>query len=57
MPEAALARELGLCYACCAFVVNWAAGKAGGELRMEEIEANVRRGAETVGRLLAAIPS
>jgi hypothetical protein len=38
-------------------VVNWAAGKAGGELRMEEIEANVRRGAETVGRLLAAIPS
>jgi 5'-deoxy-5'-methylthioadenosine phosphorylase len=57
MPEAALARELGLCYACCAFVVNWAAGKAGGELRMEDIEAAVRRGAETVGRLLAAIPS
>ncbi len=26
MPEAALARELGLEYACCALVVNWAAG-------------------------------
>lgn len=29
MPEAALARELGLDYACCALVVNWAAGCAG----------------------------
>jgi 5'-methylthioinosine phosphorylase len=57
MPEAALARELGLCYACCAFVVNWAAGKAEGEIRMEEIDANLRSGAETVGRVLAAIPS
>ncbi|CAK0738068.1 S-methyl-5'-thioinosine phosphorylase [Gammaproteobacteria bacterium] len=27
MPEAALARELGLCYACCAVVANWAAGR------------------------------
>ncbi len=27
MPEAVLARELGLAYACCAIVVNWAAGK------------------------------
>ncbi len=26
MPEAALARELNLCYATCAFCVNWAAG-------------------------------
>ncbi len=29
MPEAALAREIGLDYACCALVVNWAAGCAG----------------------------
>jgi 5'-methylthioinosine phosphorylase len=55
MPEAALARELGLCYACCAFVVNWAAGKTEGELRMEEIEANVRSGAVTVEHLLMAL--
>jgi len=41
MPEAALARELGLCYASFAFVVNWAAGKTEGEIRMEEIEANI----------------
>jgi len=27
MPEAALARELGVAYACCAVVVNRAAGK------------------------------
>lgn len=29
MPEAVLARELQLDYACCALVVNWAAGCAG----------------------------
>ena len=29
MPEAALARELEIEYACCALVVNWAAGCAG----------------------------
>ncbi|VAW57620.1 S-methyl-5'-thioinosine phosphorylase [hydrothermal vent metagenome] len=29
MPEASLARELGIDYACCALVVNWAAGCAG----------------------------
>lgn len=29
MPEAALAREAGLQYACCALVVNWGAGCAG----------------------------
>ncbi|UCD68315.1 MAG: S-methyl-5'-thioinosine phosphorylase [Betaproteobacteria bacterium] len=29
MPEAALAREMGLCYASIAVVANWAAGRAG----------------------------
>ncbi len=29
MPEAALAREIGLDYACCSLVVNWGAGCAG----------------------------
>jgi len=55
MPEAALARELGLCYACCAFVVNWAAGKAEGEIQMAEIEANLRHCSNAMGRWLAAL--
>jgi 5'-methylthioinosine phosphorylase len=54
MPEAALARELGLRYACCAFVVNWAAGKDGGEILMADIEANLTRCAKAVGLWLNA---
>jgi 5'-methylthioinosine phosphorylase len=54
MPEAALARELGLCYACCAFVVNWAAGKGGREISMPEVEANVTRCGVEVRRWLLA---
>jgi len=54
MPEAALARELGLCYACCAFVVNWAAGKAEGDILMAEIESNLAQCSTGVGRWLAA---
>jgi 5'-deoxy-5'-methylthioadenosine phosphorylase len=53
MPEAALARELGLCYACCALVVNWAAGKAPGIVSLREIEQNLHLGMEKVHRLLA----
>jgi purine nucleoside phosphorylase len=52
MPEAALARELGLCYACCAFVVNWAAGKGSGASLLAEIEVNLKNGMEVVQRLL-----
>ena len=55
MPEAALARELGLCYACCAFVVNWGAGKTGGEILMSEIESNIGACGEQVERLLEAL--
>jgi 5'-methylthioinosine phosphorylase len=57
MPEAALAKELGLCYAGLAFVVNWAAGKAAGGIQMQEIEANIaacRVGVERVVAVLAA---
>lgn len=54
MPEAALARELGLCYACCAFVVNWAAGKAEGEIDMAEIEFNLSQCSAGVGRWITA---
>lgn len=52
MPEAALAREAGLDYACCAVVANWAAGKAEGEITMEEIEAHLARGMVDFARVL-----
>jgi len=41
MPEAALAREMGLCYATCAVVANWAAGKGEGPITMEAMEATL----------------
>ena len=57
MPEAALARELGLCYASCAVVANWAAGRAEGALTIGLIESNVKVGMHKVRRLLEhAIP-
>lgn len=52
MPEAALAREAGLCYASCAFVVNWAAGKAPGGILFSEIEANVAACTQRLERIL-----
>lgn len=55
MPEAALARELDLCYACCAFVVNWAAGKCAGPILMEEIEHNLVTTTVKVQRLLMCL--
>ncbi len=55
MPEASLARELGLCYACCAISANWAAGKDGMEITMEEIESNLRGGMEGVMAILRAL--
>lgn len=52
MPEASLARELDLCYASFAFVVNWAAGKSGSVITMKEIEENLAR---CVTRVLAVL--
>jgi 5'-deoxy-5'-methylthioadenosine phosphorylase len=57
MPEAALARELGLCYACCAVVVNRAAGKGEGPITMADIEANLVTGMEKARGLLACLAS
>ncbi len=39
MPEAVLAREIGLCYATIAIVVNWAAGRgsSSGHIALDEI--------------------
>lgn len=55
MPECALARELELCYATCAVSANWAAGRGGAAISMDEIRANLRTGMERVGRLLDAV--
>lgn len=45
MPEAALARELDIDYACCALVVNWAAGCAGTtRIEHEEMQLIVDKG-------------
>lgn len=51
MPEAALARELGLCYAACAVVANWAAGRGAAEISMDDIDANLKTGMDKVRRL------
>jgi 5'-methylthioinosine phosphorylase len=55
MPEAVLARELGLRYASLAFVVNWAAGKGEGAITMAEIEGHLAHCAGKVERILAAL--
>ena len=52
MPEAALARELELEYACCAAVVNWAAGR--GEDIHAELDYWVERVRATMQRWLMA---
>lgn len=58
MPEAALARELGIPYACCAVVANWAAGRSTGPITMEAITAALAGGMADVMRLLSrAAPS
>ncbi|KRG46763.1 5'-methylthioadenosine phosphorylase [Stenotrophomonas panacihumi] len=56
MPEAGLARELGLDYACLAIVANWAAGCGdAGEITLAEVLANVEAAStglpELVGEL------
>ncbi|MBV1913579.1 MAG: S-methyl-5'-thioinosine phosphorylase [Cycloclasticus sp.] len=55
MPEAALARELGLNYACCALVVNWAAGLEGDEISMQDIEGFAKKGIAKVEQLLQVL--
>ncbi len=53
MPEAVLARELEIEYACCAVVVNMAAGRGDGRQGIHgEIEQNMEQGMEHVRRLL-----
>lgn len=55
MPEAALARELELDYACLALVVNLAAGKATAVIGMAGIEQALREGMGKVVSTLARV--
>lgn len=55
MPEAALARELDMCYAACAVVANWAAGKSDEEISIEEIHDNLKIGMANTRTLLRGL--
>jgi 5'-methylthioinosine phosphorylase len=61
MPEAGLAREMGLDYACLALVANWAAGcgAEGGtpaaEITLDEVLENVEAATATLPQLLSAL--
>ena len=52
MPEASLAKELGLNYAALAVMANWGAGKTAGEITMAEIEENLHHGMVNTAKLL-----
>ncbi len=53
MPEASLARELEIDYACCALVVNWAAGCAGTrKINHNEMQKVINRGMGKVRSIL-----
>lgn len=57
MPEAALAKELGMDYASISLVVNWAAGKSNEEITMEIIQKNLDIGMSKIKKLLEQIVS
>ena len=52
MPEAALAAEKGLCYACVTLIVNPAAGRGDGQITDEEIRRSMERGIGNLNILL-----
>jgi 5'-deoxy-5'-methylthioadenosine phosphorylase len=55
MPEAALARELGLCYATVAVIANPAAGRAPGIISLSEVERALSVGMANVRALLERV--
>ena len=56
MPEAALARELELCYANFSLVVNWAAGLGdGGPITMQEIDRYLAEGMLRAVQVVSAL--
>ena len=52
MPEAALARELGMKYASICLIANWAAGISELEITMEAIEETIRDSVEVARSLI-----
>ncbi len=57
MPEAGLARELGLAYASCSVVVSWAAGRSpsrGDDSLHEDVQAGIENVRAMVQKLLKA---
>ncbi|MCB1733821.1 MAG: S-methyl-5'-thioinosine phosphorylase [Gammaproteobacteria bacterium] len=55
MPEAALAREAGLCYASLSVVANWGAGLSSDEITMADIERELETGMSHVRRILETL--
>ena len=57
MPEAALAREIGVCYAAIAVVANHAAGRAESRegIKMEDINATLRKALGQVRVVIEAL--
>ena len=57
MPETSLAREIGLCYATLALVVNYAAGRSGARIGVDEIRQAYQQATGNVYAILsAAVP-
>lgn len=52
MPEAALAKELGMCYASITVIANMAAGRGDGEITLEEINENLKGGMDKVRKII-----
>ncbi len=57
MPEAVLARELGIPYACLSLVVNRAAGKSESVITMDDIYKALEQGVHKVQRIISAFLS
>lgn len=55
MPEACLARELALEYACLSLVVNMAAGRSEGIITMDDIQLALDNGMSKVRQILKAV--
>ncbi|HIE55024.1 MAG TPA: S-methyl-5'-thioinosine phosphorylase [Chromatiaceae bacterium] len=55
MPEAALARELDLCFAHLTLVVNWAAGRGGGPIFMDEIKQTLAASIDSVRSIISRL--
>lgn len=56
MPEASLARELGMDYAHLSVIANWAAGKNGDQvITMDEIDATLKDGMRKVRSLIQQV--